>query len=98
MKTPYGLQTDHINRNKLDNRKCNLRIVNCSQNKMNIKLRSDNSSGVKGVYFDKQRKKWVAEIMLNKKKFHLGRFNNIEEAKLKRKFAEKQYFGEYASN
>lgn len=83
---------DHINNNNLDNRKENLRIVTNSQNLLNAKVRIDNKSGHKGVYFDKKRNKWVAEIKVNYKKISLGRFNLLDDAIKVRKQAEKKYF------
>lgn len=90
-KTPSGFQTDHINRNKLDNRKTNLRTVTNQQNHFNMPLQKSNKTGNAGVCWDKQRKKWLAQIMFNNKSFHLGRFTNIKEAILARKKAERIY-------
>lgn len=91
-RTPYGLETDHINGDKLDNRKSNLRIVSSSQNHINIGIRSNNTSGVTGIYFDKARKKWAVEISFNNKKVHIGRYDDIETAKKERRSAELRYF------
>ena len=74
-----GKLIDHDNRNGLDNRKSNLRISTTSQNGMNAKKRSDNTSGYKGVHWNKARKKWRAEIRINTKKTHLGLFDTPEE-------------------
>lgn len=90
--TPLGFETDHINRNKLDNRKSNLRTVNRSQNELNKNLRNDNSSGYKGVCWDKKVNKWVARVWKNRKEIFLGRFITIEEAILCRQEAEKIYY------
>ena len=79
------MEVDHINHNKLDNRKSNLRICTHQQNCMNV---SDN---VKGIHYDKSRNKWMAHI----KGKNLGRFNTKEEAIEARKQAEMDYFGEY---
>ena len=87
------LEVDHINHNTVDNRKENLRIVTRSQNQMNTKLRTDNISGVKGVFFSNNR--WFASIQSNKQKIHLGTFNNFEDAVKARKDAEEKYFGIY---
>lgn len=87
---------DHINGNKLDNRKCNLRIVDYSKNAMNSKTPSNNTSGIKGVYWDKRSNKWEAAIQINMKKKSLGYFKNKEDAIKARKEAEKELFGEYA--
>lgn len=91
--TPDGFETDHINRDKLDNRKVNLKSVTSSQNKINKGIRKDNRSGINGIYFDKSRNLWAVEIMLDKKKIYLGRFKNMEDARIARKFGEEKYFG-----
>lgn len=75
-----GKVTDHINRNKLDNRKQNLRFCSYSVNNNNSNLRSDNTSGVKGVSFKKKSNKWKAEITNNGKYIFLGNFNTKEGA------------------
>lgn len=64
---------DHINQNKIDNSIVNLRSVTKSQNAMNMK-------NVKGYTFCSRSKKYIAIIMINYKKKHLGRFNTPEEA------------------
>jgi len=77
---PKGMEIDHINHNKLDNRRRNLRICTRSQNQMNkIKLKN-NISGFTGVIWDKQNKKFRAQIQVNKKHFHLGLFETKEQA------------------
>ncbi len=78
--TPVGFETDHINQNKLDNRRSNLRLATRAQNQRNKPKRRDNTSGFQGVYFDKSRNKFVAEIHLYGKKKHLGRFDDIQNA------------------
>lgn len=59
------------------------------------KIRSTNTSGVTGVWFDKSRNKWCAEIMFRKKKYSLGRFDEKEEAISARKVAEEKIFGSF---
>jgi hypothetical protein len=71
---------DHINGNPEDNRLCNLREATNQQNVFNSKLRKDNTSGIKGVIWDKSRNSWKAQIFLNGKCFNLGRYANIEDA------------------
>ncbi len=75
-----GLVTDHINRNRLDNRVCNLRHVTQRKNCENASLRSDNSSGYKGVGFCKQTNKWKSRVTINGKRNYLGLFDTAEEA------------------
>lgn len=71
---------DHINGIKTDNRWCNLRIASKAENNHNAKLRKDNTSGVKGVSFIKQDKKWKAEIMVHGVRVWREKFNTLEEA------------------
>ncbi len=80
MGMPDGLQVDHANRNPLDNRKSNLRIATRSQNQWNRGLQNNNSSGSKGVSWDKVNNKWRAAVNMQNKYINLGRFNTIEEA------------------
>jgi hypothetical protein len=93
---PKELEVDHINHDKSDNRKCNLRIVTRSQNNMNHKLRKNSKSGKTGVNWYERGKKWEAGITVNKKHIYLGRYNNLADAIKARKDAEIKYFGEYA--
>jgi len=58
---PTEITVDHINRNKLDNRKVNLRLVDRRIQIINQGMREDNTSGVKGVSFNKKSKSWVAQ-------------------------------------
>jgi len=87
--TPESFDTDHINRNKLDNRKTNLRTVTRSENCHNQKLRKHNRSGHTGIRFFEN--KWVAEITVNYKKFYLGYFKDIEDAISAREKAKRRY-------
>lgn len=86
---------DHINHNIRDNRRTNLRIVSSSQNQMNRDKTKQNTSGIKGVYWNKNKKKWQASIQVDKKLIHLGVFNTKQEAAEARQIAENQYFGQY---
>lgn len=87
---------DHINRNKKDCRKTNLRICNQSDNTKNKSRRKDNRSGTTGVYFDKKRGRWISYIGVNGKNTYLGSYLTIDEAIHARKNAEIFYFGEFA--
>jgi hypothetical protein len=71
---------DHINHIRTDNRIVNLRVVDKATNNKNISKRSDNTSGVTGVWWHKQIGKWSAEIMVDGKKKSLGCFHNIDDA------------------
>jgi len=90
--TPEGFDTDHINRDRLDNRRENLRTVNKMLNGRNRGENKNNTSGYKGVSWDKYTKKWAVYIWLKWKKIHLGHFDDIEEAYKMRKKGEELYW------
>lgn len=78
-----GFEIDHINRNRLDNRKQNLRHVTKSQNRMNTPVRADSKTGVKGVTLYKGRDKKYGVRIRNKrngKLLFLGSFYTLKEA------------------
>ena len=90
---------DHINGNKLDNRKCNFRGVTHSQNAMNKKPQWNARSQYKGVSWrgEKDRgAKWRARIMVENKSINLGSFRTDAEAALAYNAAAIKYHGEYA--
>lgn len=80
MKADKGTQLDHANRNGLDNRKLNLRFCTHSQNQANKTKYTNNTSGYKGVYWNKYHRKFEAQIRVNKIKIHLGYFNTTKQA------------------
>lgn len=84
----FSKQIDHIDHNTLNNHHSNLRLVTDQENKLNLSKRKTNKSGVVGVHWDKQRKKWFAQIQRNKKTIALGRFDNLEDATEARRQAE----------
>lgn len=88
MNCPKGLYVDHINGNRFDNRKCNLRICTNQENNFNVAKQKTNTSGYKGVWYDKLRKKWVSEIKINNIKVFIGRFINKDDAIYTRFYAE----------
>jgi len=92
---PAGKHIDHIDRDRKNNRISNLRLANKSQNAMNMGMMSTNTSGVKGVCFDKNRGKFMAYIGIDNKQFYLGRFSSIDEAKDAYETASQKYHGEF---
>ena len=98
MNFPKGKLVDHIGgeASKNDCRKNNLRIATKSQNSINKKIQSNNTSGCAGVSFDNSKQKWRAEIWLQSKRTHLGWFKNFDDAVKARKEAEDKYFGEWS--
>ncbi|MGL5936547.1 MAG: HNH endonuclease [Cetobacterium sp.] len=86
---------DHIDGNKLNNTRENLRIVTHTQNSMNRKSAGGSSSQYIGVYLSKSNNKWAAQINIKGKKTHLGSFTCEIEAAKARDISTKEHFGEY---
>jgi hypothetical protein len=93
---PKNKQVDHINGNRLDNRKINLRLCSNQENSRNKKL-IPSKTGVRGVRPAKQFNRFIAEIYVNGKNIYLGTFDSIEEAKEARVRAEILYFKDLLS-
>lgn len=87
---------DHIDRNQLNNRKCNLRPATHQENSRNITKPKNNTSGFIGVYLNKKDKKWKATIRVDGKAISLGHYYNKEDAIKARLRAEAQYYGDFA--
>lgn len=96
VKSPNGVEVDHVNGNGLDNRKINLRYATASENRRNQKKRVDNTSGVKGVVWVADRHKWVAQIYANGRRTQLGYFAKLEEAKAAYSQASINLHGEFS--
>ena len=88
---------DHIDGNGLNNNISNLRWATGSENSQNAKLSKKNTSGFKGVSFNKKKQKWEVKIGINNKYKHLGYYTDIEYAKAARKKAVDEYFGQFAN-
>lgn len=89
-------QIDHADGDGLNNQRYNIRPCTHAQNQMNSKIRTDNTSGIKGVCWNENQKKWRATIRILGKQTHLGNFKNKEDAIKARKDAERIYHGEFA--
>ena len=85
------VQLDHINRDKLDCRKSNLREATCQQNAQNRGMMSNNTSGITGVRWSKRLQKWRVQIFINGKNKHLGLFHDKNDAITARNNAVKKY-------
>lgn len=95
MNTPKHLVVDHINLNGLDNRKENLRNCTHQQNSLNKRKHKRNTTGARGVVFCKRLGKFAAQIGFMYKHYHLGYFDNIEDAKNAYEIKSKELFGEF---
>lgn len=85
-------EIDHISGNSLDNRRTNLRVATRQQNRANSRCR--NKNGYKGI--TRQRGKWRAQIVVNRKHISLGTYKTPQEAHAAYIEAAKKYFGEFA--
>lgn len=95
MGSPDNLCVDHINGNILDNRRENLRICTNAENIRNQKRNITNTSGYKGVSWNKRYGKWVAFICFNGKNKNLGSFSTAEQAHKTYCEASSKYHGEF---
>lgn len=90
------LSIDHVNGDRADNRIGNLREATPLQQTRNSKIPRHNTSGIKGVAWDRVRCKWYAFINIEGRMHSLGRHDSIEEAAAARAAAERRVFGEFA--
>lgn len=90
-----GVIIDHINRNRIDCRKNNLRFVNDIQSAINKGIKSNNTSGKVGISWNKHCNKWESYITVNKERIRLGLHESFDDAEKVRIEAEEKYFGEY---
>ena len=96
MKTPEGMETDHRDMDKINNRKENLRICLLSENQRNRVAYANNTSGYKGVTWNRRDKEWRAQITVESRIIQLGGFRTAEEAALAYDEAALKYHGEFA--
>lgn len=75
-----GEIVDHVNRNKLDNRRANLRITTHRENRLNAKVYSSSTSLVNGVHWYKARSKWMVQVPNYGKKIFMGYFDDLDDA------------------
>lgn len=95
MNAPDHLEVDHINGVKTDNRRCNLRLCDKSQNGANKPPMRNNKTGFKGVSFDKRENKYRAAIKFQGKKYQKNFKSAVEAARQYNKWA-REFFGEFA--
>jgi hypothetical protein len=96
MRPPEGLVIDHKNGDSLDNRRSNLRLATRAQNSYNCQKRKNTTSKYIGVFFNKRRKYWEAQIRHKGKHIWLGGFHSEIEAAKAYDAAAKKCFGEFA--
>lgn len=92
----FGASPDHKDGNGLNNTRGNLRAATVSQNNANTRLRTNNTSGFKGVTWSKVTRKWQAQIKVNKRHFTLGEFADPQDAARCYDEAALKHYGEFA--
>lgn len=93
---PEGMRPDHIDGNRLNNRRSNLRCATNTQNRVNSKLSRNNSHGFRGVVQDKRDGAWYAKIVIGGKARYFPRVDTPEEAARMYDAAAREAFGEFA--
>lgn len=93
---PKGMVVDHINGNKLDNRRENLRVCTQAENARNRKVTKRNKCGYKGIYWVERDKRWKGYIHVKGKGLHLGYFKTLLEGAQAYDQAALKYFKEFA--
>ena len=96
----FGLETplvDHIDGDCLNNRRANLRAATFAENARNGKMKSSNTSGVKGVHFDKDSGKWRAQIRVDRRTIPIGRYLDKEDAAKAYAEASLKYHGSFGT-
>jgi len=84
-------QMDHVNHIRDDNKWLNLNPVSSSENSRNVSMRKNNTSGIVGVFWDKSKNRWVAQIRKSRKQVNIGAFKDKFEAICARKSADHKY-------
>lgn len=95
MDAPKGVLVDHINRNRLDNRRSNLRLATPLENTRNTSLAKNNTTGYKGV--SERKGKYEAHIRIDGVLQHLGNYDNKEDAAKAYNVMAEKHFGEFAA-
>ena len=88
---------DHQDRNRMNNVVSNLRWVTHSENGMNASVKKSNTSGLPGIYWNKNASKWHVRIKVNGVNKHVGFFSDFEDAVTARQYAQQEHHGQYAN-
>lgn len=92
----YDNVVDHIDKNRINNKKQNLRICKQIENTRNNTLAINNKSGITGVYFSNAEDRWIPVVYVKRKRIYLGTFVNKNDAIIARLKGEKLYYGDFA--
>ena len=89
-------EIDHENRDKTDDRWCNLRVISRSENALNRDQQVNNTSGARGVHWDMDRAKWIVQVKKDGILHHGGRFDYLDEAIEARDALAQELHGDFA--
>lgn len=92
-----SIEIDHRDGDPSNNSWSNLRLATPQQNKRNMRMPGNNTSGIKGVTYRSHRKKWQAQISIDSKCKYLGLFDSFDDAVAARRAAEAEEFGEFST-
>ena len=93
---PDGMYVDHINGDPLDNRRSNLRLCTPMENSRSRRKNLRSSSQYKGVHWNTERRRWIAQIKINYRKVKLGRYERELDAARAYDRAALEHFGAFA--
>ena len=94
--SPKDMNVDHVDGNTFNNRKKNLRVCTPMGNGKNRKINRNNTSGYKGVTWDKTNNKWLVHMCVNYKKTTYGYFDNLEDAVNRRLEVEQEHYKDFS--
>jgi len=97
LRAPQGVEVDHINRNRLDNRRCNLRFATSGEQARNVSLNARNTTGYKGVSFLQGAQRWSATVKFEGAAYYMGVFRSPEAAAFAYDFAARALHGQFAA-
>lgn len=92
----FKITPDHDNKNRLDNKRSNLRLSDRSQQQMNHNKNIRNTSGITGVNWDSYYSRWLVRVSIDKISKNIGYFDDLNDAIITRLKAEKKYYKEFA--
>lgn len=93
---PLPFQIDHIDKNRLNNKFCNLRLATFAENQRNKSLHRNNTTGCRGVYWVEEQQKYRVKIHFNKACFNLGHYKTFEQAVAVRQAKELELHGKFS--
>lgn len=91
-----GKMVDHIDQDRLNNRRLNIRAATMAENQRNRSAQRNSSSGYKNIRWRERYKKWTTHITVNKKQIHIGHFSTLQEAVEAQAEAARRHHKEFA--